>query len=55
MGFGYDRARAYSVLHLIAETAYAAGMARMERDLAQRPIRAIQRYCLLWGQKTEMR
>jgi len=47
------RARAYSVLHLLPEAAFARGLARMERDLARGPIQAISRYCILWGRKPQ--
>lgn len=43
------RARAFSSLHLIDDAAFAAGLARLERDLAGGPIRALSLYTLLWG------
>ncbi|MFM9105250.1 MAG: class I SAM-dependent methyltransferase [Chloroflexota bacterium] len=45
---GY-RDRAYSSLHLIDEAAFAAGIARLEDDLASGPIAAVSLYTLLWG------
>jgi ubiquinone/menaquinone biosynthesis C-methylase UbiE len=45
------RDRAYSSLHLIPEAAWQAGLERLERDLAQGPIRGALRYACVWGQK----
>jgi ubiquinone/menaquinone biosynthesis C-methylase UbiE len=43
------RDRAYSSLHLIAEEAWLAGLARLEHDLAHGPIPGIARYACIWG------
>jgi ubiquinone/menaquinone biosynthesis C-methylase UbiE len=45
------RDKAYSALHLIAEEAWQAGLARLERDLSQGPIRGASRYACVWGRK----
>ena len=45
------RDRAFSSLHLIAEEAWLAGLERLERDLAQGPVRGMSRYACLWGRK----
>ncbi len=45
------RDRAYSVLHLIDDDAFAQGIDRMRKDLATEPIRALSLYWLLWGVK----
>jgi ubiquinone/menaquinone biosynthesis C-methylase UbiE len=45
------RERAYSVLRLLPEDAFAAGMARLERDLADGPIPACSVYTLIWATK----
>jgi ubiquinone/menaquinone biosynthesis C-methylase UbiE len=45
------RDRAFSSLHLIAEEAWQAGLERLERDLAQGPVRGMSRYACLWGRK----
>jgi ubiquinone/menaquinone biosynthesis C-methylase UbiE len=46
------RARAYSVLHLIPDAAWQAGVRRLETDLQQAGrIPAASLYVLLWGQK----
>jgi ubiquinone/menaquinone biosynthesis C-methylase UbiE len=45
------RAKAYSLLHLIEEKAFAAGIARMEADLAKGPIEALSLYTLIWARK----
>ncbi len=45
------RDRAFSVLHLIPEAAFARGIARMEADLQRGPLQRISRYVLLWGEK----
>jgi SAM-dependent methyltransferase len=45
---GY-RDKAYSSLHLIDEQAFQDGIARLEAELAQGPIRAVSLYTLLWG------
>jgi ubiquinone/menaquinone biosynthesis C-methylase UbiE len=43
------RDKAFSSLHLISEEAFAAGIRRMEHDLADGPIPYISRYLLQWG------
>ncbi len=45
------RDKAYSSLHLISEEAWRAGLARLERDLAQGPVRGMSRYACVWGRK----
>ncbi len=45
------RQKAYSALHLITDAAFAAGLARLERDLEQGPIPCHSLYTLLWAQK----
>jgi ubiquinone/menaquinone biosynthesis C-methylase UbiE len=45
------RDKAYSALHLISEEAWRAGMARLERDLAQGPVQGVSRYACVWGQR----
>ncbi|HEX2907090.1 MAG TPA: methyltransferase domain-containing protein [Phototrophicaceae bacterium] len=46
------RARAYSVLHLITDAAWQAGLKRLEMDLQRAGrIPAASLYVLLWGQK----
>jgi ubiquinone/menaquinone biosynthesis C-methylase UbiE len=45
------RDKAYSSLHLIAEEAWQAGLARLECDLARGPIRGVSRYACVWGRK----
>jgi ubiquinone/menaquinone biosynthesis C-methylase UbiE len=45
------RDRAFSSLHLIPEQAWRAGLARLERDLARRPVPGTSRYACLWGRK----
>jgi SAM-dependent methyltransferase len=49
------RAKAYSSLHLISDEAWQAGLARLERDLAEGPVRGLSRYACLWGQKPVQR
>jgi ubiquinone/menaquinone biosynthesis C-methylase UbiE len=49
------RAKAYSSLHLIADEAWQAGLARLERDLARGPVPGVSRYACLWGQKAAQR
>lgn len=47
------RERAFSALHLIADSAWQAGMSRMEADLARDGhIPAVSMYVLLWGRKS---
>jgi ubiquinone/menaquinone biosynthesis C-methylase UbiE len=46
------RDKAYSALHLISEEAWQAGVARLERDLAQGPVRGVSRYACVWGWKS---
>jgi len=45
------RDRAFSVLHLISETAFRQGIKRLEQDLRTGPIPGIVRYVLLWSQR----
>jgi hypothetical protein len=45
------RARAFSVLHLISETAFQRGLAVLEQDVARGPIEANSRYLLLWARR----
>lgn len=45
------RAKAYSSLHLISAEAHAAGIARLEADLAQGPIAALSLYTLIWARR----
>ena len=45
------RDKAFSSLHLISETAFQAGLRRMEADLQKGPIQCVPRYLLLWGSK----
>ncbi len=45
------RDRVYSSLHLISGEAWRAGLARLERDLVQGPVRGVSRYACVWGQK----
>ena len=45
------RDKAYSSLHLIPESAWPAGLERLERDLARRPIRGMSRYACVSGRK----
>jgi SAM-dependent methyltransferase len=45
------RERAYSVLRLIPDDAFAAGMTRLERDLIDGPIPACSVYTLIWAAK----
>jgi SAM-dependent methyltransferase len=47
------RDKAYSSLHLIPEQAWRRGLARLERDLAQGPVRGVARYACLWGCKRQ--
>lgn len=49
------RAKAYSSLHLIADEAWQAGLARLEHDLARGPVPGVSRYACLWGQKAVQR
>lgn len=48
------RDKAYSSLHLISEEAWQAGLARLERDLAQGPVRGASRYACVWGRKPQV-
>jgi ubiquinone/menaquinone biosynthesis C-methylase UbiE len=43
------RDRAFSSLHLIPESAWLAGLARLERDLAHGPLQGVSRYACVWG------
>ncbi len=45
------RAKAYSALHLISPESFAAGLARLERDLERGPVACVSRYVLLWGSR----
>jgi ubiquinone/menaquinone biosynthesis C-methylase UbiE len=45
------RDRAFSSLHLISEEAWRAGLARLEADLARRPVHGVARYACAWGVK----
>lgn len=44
-------AKAFSALHLISQSAFEAGLRRLEADLARQPLRAISRYALLWARR----
>ena len=46
---GPYRDRAYSSLHLIPDEAWRAGVARLERDLADGPVSAVSRYACVWA------
>jgi hypothetical protein len=46
---GPYRARAFSCLHLISESAYQRGMARLAEQAASGGVRCVSRYVLLWG------
>jgi ubiquinone/menaquinone biosynthesis C-methylase UbiE len=43
------RDRTFSSLHLIPESAWSAGLARLEHDLAHGPLRGVSRYACVWG------
>ncbi len=45
------RNKAFSSLHLISEEAFQQGIARLEKDLQNGPIRCRSIYTLLWAQK----
>ena len=45
------RARAFSYLRLISDDQFARGIARMEQDSRDAPIRSVSRYTLVWGAK----
>jgi ubiquinone/menaquinone biosynthesis C-methylase UbiE len=45
------RNKVFSALQLIPEEAFQEGIARMERDLKDGPIRCVSRYTLLWGSR----
>lgn len=47
------RRRAYSVLWLIPEAEWRAGLARLEADMALETVTVVARYVLLWGRKPE--
>lgn len=49
---GY-RNKAYSSLHLIEETAYQHGLARLEAALADGPMLCHSYYLMLWGEKKD--
>ena len=46
------RDKAFSSLHLISESAFEKGIARMEEDLGRGAIPCVSRYSLLWGTKS---
>jgi len=46
---GPYRARAFSCLHLISESAYQVGMARLAEQAASEGVRCVSRYVMLWG------
>ena len=46
------RDKAFSSLHLITPEEHASGVARMEADLAEGPIRGVSLYTLLWGNRS---
>ena len=46
---GPYRAKAFSCLHLISESAYQQGMARLARQSGSGGVRCVSRYMLLWG------
>jgi ubiquinone/menaquinone biosynthesis C-methylase UbiE len=43
------RDRVFSSLHLISETAWRAGLRRLERDLAHGPVQGVLRYACVWA------
>ena len=45
------REKIFSCLHLISPESYQNGLARMEKDLQEGPIKGNSRYSLLWGNK----
>ena len=45
------RDKIFSCLHLISPESYQNGLARMEKDLQEGPIKGNSRYSLLWGNK----
>jgi hypothetical protein len=45
------KAKTYSALQLISQTAYERGITRMEHDLQSGPIECVSRYLMLWGHK----
>lgn len=47
------RDKAFSSLHIIPDDAWKRGLARMEEDLKEGPIRCIAYYTVLWGTKPE--
>ena len=44
-------AKANSTLHLISDEEFRRGLARLEADLAEGPVRGTRRYLYLWGTK----
>lgn len=44
--------KAFSCLHLISAEAFAAGIARMKRDLELEPISCISRNYVVWNEKS---
>lgn len=47
------RAKAYSSLHFISESAWRTGLDRLERDLKHGSIPGTARYACVWGRKPE--
>jgi ubiquinone/menaquinone biosynthesis C-methylase UbiE len=45
------RDKAFSSLHLIAESAWQRGLARLEADLTTGAVRGVARYACVWGQR----
>lgn len=45
------RDKAFSSLHLISDAAFAAGIERMERDVAAGPISGVRRYTIFTGRR----
>ena len=45
------RDKAFSSLHLISHSAWQAGLARLESDLARGPVTGMSRYACVWGHK----
>ena len=45
------RDKAFSCLHLIPDEAFRRGIASMEHDLRDGPIKCVSRYSMLWGAK----
>lgn len=51
---GAYRDKVFSALHLISETAFQGGLARMEQDLQKGPIQGMSCYLLVWGKRCEI-